>query len=321
MDRYDPRWSDDDSRAPERDGADLSRGARASPDARELTHPDPRDVFVRDLDLPREETRERVFVRERECVDLRGSESRMLATVGAFRVGPAHELRDVFDRPADPRSTDLRHLREAGLVRTVPQAGRGTAVVTLTDRGRDVLERHRSERHHSERHDDARQAFHAGLRKPRELTHDSQVYRAYLRDAERLHEQGMDIRRVILDYELKREYQQFLQERNRGRSDSDGRPDRSPAEIQEWAAQRNLPCNDGHVQFPDARIEYRDVDGHTRWHDIEVTTEHYRGALGASKASSGFSCYRGSGARISAGRGGGRGGRGIDPRLAEEVLR
>src|SRR5690349_12822845 len=98
MDRYDPRWSDDDSRAPDRDGPDLSRGARAAPDARDLTHPDPRDVFVRDLDLPREETRERVFVRERECVDLRGSESRMLAAVGAFRVVPAHELRDVLDR-------------------------------------------------------------------------------------------------------------------------------------------------------------------------------------------------------------------------------
>ena len=60
---------------------------------------------------------------------------------------------------------------------------------------------------------------------PRELTHDAQVYRAYLKDADRLREDGAFIRRVILDNELKREYQQFLQERNRGKSESDGRPD------------------------------------------------------------------------------------------------
>jgi hypothetical protein len=315
MDSYDPRWSDD-PRTPDRDGPELSRGSRGITDTREPDIVDPRDVFVRDLNLPREQTRELVFIREHEYCEMRGSESRILATVGAFRVVPAGDLRDALDRPADPHRTDLRHLREAGLVRTVPIAGRGQAVVTLTNRGRDVLENHRAERSH-----EPRQTFHAGLRKRRELVHDSQVYRAYLREAERLQERGASVRRVTLDYDLKREYQQFLQERNRGRSDSDGRPDRSPEEIQEWARSRDLPYDDGHVRFPDARIEYRDVDGCTRWHDIEVTTEHYRGALGAAKASSGFACYRGSGVRISAGRGGGRGGRGFDPRLAEEMLR
>lgn len=46
---------------------------------------------------------------------LRGSESRTLATVGAFRVVSSRDLRDHRDRPADPRSGDLRHLREEGL--------------------------------------------------------------------------------------------------------------------------------------------------------------------------------------------------------------
>ena len=133
-----------------------------------------------------------------------------------------------------------------------------------------------------------RQEFHAGIRsarhtrfavhRPRELTHDAQVYRAYLRDAERLREDGALIRRVILDHELKREYQQFLQERNRGKSESDGRPDRTPEEIHRWAVEHELPEHDGHVQFPDARIEYEDRDGHLRTLDIEVETLHYRGA-------------------------------------------
>lgn len=65
----------------------------------------------------------------------------------------------------------------------------------------------------------ARQEFHASIRSvrhtrfavhwPRELMHDAQVYRAYLKDAERLREDGAFIRRVVLDHELKREYQQF----------------------------------------------------------------------------------------------------------------
>ena len=86
------------------------------------------------------------------------------------------------------------------------------------------------------------------------MTHDAQVYRVYLTEAERLREEGALIRRIILDNELKRDYQEFLQARNRGRSGSDGRPDRSPDDIHRWAVEHELPDNDGHVQFPDARI-------------------------------------------------------------------
>ncbi|GAC1456447.1 MAG: hypothetical protein PVSMB1_06130 [Gemmatimonadaceae bacterium] len=91
---------------------------------------------------------------------------------------------------------------------------------------RDLLE---STRHNRDAPD--RQAFHAGIQRPRELKHDAQVYRAYLHEAERLREEGANIHRVILDNELKAEYQGFLQERNRDREDSDGRPDRKVEEI------------------------------------------------------------------------------------------
>ena len=53
-------------------------------------------------------------------------------------------------------------------------------VVALTERGRELLDDSGRDR------DGARQAFYAGFVKPRELTHDVQVYRAYLRAAERL---------------------------------------------------------------------------------------------------------------------------------------
>ncbi len=139
------------------------------------------------------------------------------------------------------------------------------------------------------------------------------------------------MRRVVVDYELKREYQRFLQEHNWGRSDSDGRPDRTLEETRSWALAHDLPYQDGHVQFPDVRIEYEDVDGRLRTEDIEVTTIHYRGGRLAAKAAAGFNCCRGSGVRIVKGGGGGgygsggrhngsRGGRRFDPRIAEELL-
>ncbi len=237
--------------------------------------------------------------------------------MGAFRVVSASDLRDRADRPADPRRRDLRHLSEAGLVRTVTLDGRREPVVVLTDQGRQLLNAHRRDVPQPER-----QAFYAGLRKPREVEHDSQVYRAYLEAADRLDGREARLTRVVLDYELKREYQSFLQERNRDRSDSDGRPDRDSVEIAAWAREHELPYFDDQVHFPDVRIEYEDADGRWRHEDVEVTTVHYRGAHAAAAARSGFSQYRGGSARVFAGSraGGGRRGRATGRGLAEEML-
>ena len=157
----------------------------------------------------------------------------------------------------------------------------------------------------------------AGLRKPRELTHDAKVYRAYQRAEERLRDGGGRVRRVVLDYELKRDYQRFLHERNRGKKDCDGRPDREPEEIARWAREHELPYDDGHVRFPDARIEYEDRDGRSRHEDLEVVTGHYRGAHAGAAAKSGFTCYLSIGCSVG-GRGGGRK---AHPRIIEELLR
>src|SRR5262249_16645814 len=73
-----------------------SRGGLSNPRERERL--EPRDVFTRDLELPSGRERERVWARDSD-VTLRGSEVRTLATVGAFRVVPAGDLRDGQDRP------------------------------------------------------------------------------------------------------------------------------------------------------------------------------------------------------------------------------
>jgi hypothetical protein len=265
---------------------------------------DRRDVFLDGLELPRGPERE-IVIDGNHRYELNGDDSRSLVTVGAFRVVAERDLRDPRDESSEPQDADLRHLRNEGLVQFVALKGRERAV-TLTERGHHLLEAHRRD------HDDMReQAFYAGVSRPRELSHDVQVYRAYLREEARLRDAGAEIRRVVLERELKREYQAWLQESNRGRPDSDGRPERDAREIEAWAREHDLPYFDESVHFPDLRIEY-ELQGRDRHEDVEVVTEHYRGEHAASVARAGFTCY---------GRGSGRsGGQGFDPRVAEDFI-
>src|SRR5512134_2281351 len=290
----DPRWAD------AREGPHRERGGSLDRDPRDLDAVDPRDVFTRGLDLPRGLDREPVSVGDAHY-DLRGSEVRTLATVGAFRVVPIGDLRDQGDRAADLWRGDLEHLQSLRLIRHVASVDRETGrdLVTLTERGRELLESHRSPDH------EPRQAFHAGILRERELTHDAQLQRAYLVAAERLVEQNAHLERVILEQDLRRDYQLFLQEPNRGRADSDGRPARDGDEIRRWAEDHDLPCIDGRVQFPDFQIEYLWPDGRRDIENVEVMTQHYRGAHVTGKARAGFTRFRAIGARV-----GGRTGRG-----------
>src|SRR5437660_12279971 len=128
----DPRW--DDSR--DRDERDRDSRDRVI---------DPRDVFMEWVDLPRGLERELVRDGDHEYT-LRGSESRTLTVVGAFRVASSRDLLDHDGKPTDPRKGDLRHLREQGLIRTIPLDAHHEVAVVLTQRGLDLLESHRRER-------------------------------------------------------------------------------------------------------------------------------------------------------------------------------
>src|SRR3984893_12524157 len=168
---FDPR--DYDSRDRHDDSRDLSRGGRAPGDGRQRDSNDPCDVFMRDLDLPRGHDREHVYDRDRHYT-LRESESRTLSTVGAFRVVSSRDLRGHDGRHGDPRSGDLRRLREQSLIRTIPMEGRKEGAVVLTERGRSLLESHRGDRHQEAPPGVLRRA-----KKPREMEHDAQIYSAY----------------------------------------------------------------------------------------------------------------------------------------------
>ncbi len=309
--RHDPRDTLTHDPAGSLDRARGSRGGRSERDDQAFSD---RDVFVRAVDLPLGDERELLRSRDRiHAID--GSDSRLLATIGAFRVIAERDLDQGHARLASVRE-HLKHLEAEGLLQRT-QVGSRDRVVSLTTQRRELLETHRRERdtgHHT-----GHQAFYAGVRKPRELSHDSQVYPAYARAEARLRDAGGRVRRVVLDYEFKRDYQRFLQARSRGRKDHDGRPDREPEEIRLWAREHDLPYFDDAVHFPNLRIEYDDRDGQLRREDVEVTTAHYRGAHAAATARCGFAQYRSHGS-FAGGRGGGRRGAPPRTRLAEELL-
>ena len=288
---FDPR---DDAR--HREGGDGRARAYEERDRDDL---DPRDGLMRDVDLPQGDERELVLDRGR-VYDLNGEDSRSLAAVGVFRVVREHDL------DTDPETVE--HLRGERLVETV-DLGDGERGLTLTREGRDLLDAHSLNRD-----GEPSQAFYEGVSRERELNHDSHLYSTYRQEEARLRDEhgGLEVRRVVLEQDLKREYQEFLQEHNRGRADSDGRPDRDEHEIRAWARDHDLPYFDGQVHFPDYRIEY-EVDGRELHQDVELFTPHYRGAHAAGHSKAGFQIY------VVGSRGGG--GRSVPrPRGAEEFL-
>ena len=267
------------------------------------------DVPIEGLALPRGDHREAVEHRDR-VYHLRGSESRILEIVGTFRVVPATDLMDGRSS-SDAFKEDLRRLSTQGLIErhTIPINRDATRVVVLTRAGKALLDSRRDEASVGRR----QQQYHAGLVKPRELSHDAQLYRLYQAEAGRLEDEGARLTRVILDYELKREYQSFL-----NRPDRPGDTDRQE-DLETFAATAQLPVIDGHLELPDLRIEYETADGRVAYRDLELVTEHYSRAQLAGKGRAGFGLYRAAGA--GRGRGGTTrtGGTPVDPHHLERL--
>jgi hypothetical protein len=227
-----------------------------------------------------------------------------LATVGTFRVVRAAELQDMRSS-RDAWTGTFRYLREQSLidVKTITINREPTAVAVLTRAGKSLLDAHRD--HAGDREP---QAFHAGLVKPRELAHDAQLYRLFQAEAARIEADGGRVERVLLDYELKRDYQTFLNRPTIGADRGD--------DVAAFAAAHDLPVIDGHLELPDLRIEYESPDGVLQHRDVELVTEHYSRAQLAGKARAGFALYRAAGSR---GRGGSArtGGTPFDPHHLE----
>jgi hypothetical protein len=228
--------------------------------------------------------------------------------LGRFRVIRTHDLAEtIYDGKQRKLDEDIGYLRSKGLVETkqVNLRRDGTRrqidrveVATLNRDGRAWLKK-RGEVPQG-------QTVYYGFVKPREIEHDSLIYRAYRDAAQRIERDGGTNLRVNVDYEIKADVQKDIYRARKAD------PKRDMSDIkQEVAAKHSLPFVDGKIQIPDARIEFdRKVDdarsqepdqgSRTGGHeDIEVLTAAYRRGHLRAKAQAGFRSYASSADRSS----------------------
>jgi hypothetical protein len=234
-------------------------------------------------------------------LELRPEEKQLLTETGRFRVVRTADVREsLYHGKSSALDNDLRYLRDKGLIETsrvnLRRDGRRRSierveVVTLTREGRSFLIKD------GDLPKD--QKVYAGLVKPREVEHDSQIYRAYRKEAERIEGNGGTNLRVRLDYEIKADVQKAIYRERKAD------PTREMADIKEQVArQSDLPFVDGGIQIPDARIEYdlphendqdpsldQDQGSRTGHEDIEILTAAYHAGHLRSKAQAGFRNY------------------------------
>lgn len=222
-------------------------------------------------------------------ISLRAEELTMLSAVARFRVIATRDLADtVYGGRESLLERDVAFLKEHGLVvvdavRSRRDGRRGTTesieVVTLSRLGRDLV------RQTAGLSKD--QTLYSGLVKPREVEHDTQIYRAYLKEAERIARSGGTNLCVQLDFELKAKVQKAIYAQRKAD------PDRDLEEVKQQVAQaHDLPFVNGGIQIPDARIVYDlDQGSRTGHQDIEVLTAAYRPGHLRNKVQAGFHLY------------------------------
>ena len=274
-----PRFLDDHIRH-------LAFATRTGPESLEASRPKPedqdRDVFspaIRypELDrLPQDENCLPAHDHQRYL--LRQSEIYTMAEAGKFRAVSFEDLEKyVYSGDREMMVRDLSNLERQGLIRRsrarYPDPIR---VVTLTRQGekfmREVLKENEQE-------------LYSGLKKVRELRHDTALYEVYQAKAQEIEEAGGKIKRVVLDYELKRKLNRDLNKVK----DSDSFRRRQAQRRHRPEAWRAVV--QGQFVVPDVRIEYEDRDGNECRVDLEYLTETYRQGDISAKAQAGFSLY------------------------------
>jgi ABC-type phosphate transport system auxiliary subunit len=175
-------------------------------------------------------------------------------------------------------SRDLANLQKQGLVqRNSSHYPKPLQVITLTRNGQKFM-------HHVFK--ESSQEFYSGIKKVRELRHDTALYEMYQAKAREIEEAGGKIKRVILDYELKRKVNRELQ-RGKNLDDSE-----QAARIKQELSQRHaVPLVNGTFVVPDVRVEYEDREGNESRVDLEYLTETYRHGDLSAKAQAGFALY------------------------------
>jgi hypothetical protein len=230
-------------------------------------------------------------------LDLRLEERQLLREAARFRVVRTADLCEaLYNGKSRLLEQDLVYLRKQGLVEThyVNLCGdrqrrriERVEVVSLTKAGLSRLI--------SQWELPKDQRGYAGLVRRGQIEHDSQIYRAYRKEAAKIMEKGGANLRVMLDFEIQSQVWKTINAEHKAD------PQRDLSEIKQQVAERfELPFIDGTIQIPDARIEYdlprnrnQEIDpvSRTGHQDIEVLTASYAAGYLRSKMRAGFRNY------------------------------
>jgi hypothetical protein len=261
---------------------------------------EPRNDAEREAEIRSDERRPQPpLSREHQALTFRGhsyflseAERETMREIGRFRTVAVEDLeRHRYEGKSGAMRQDLSSLRAQALVQlrnvwSGPKSQK-LAVLVLTKEGRELLKEHGR--------DVSDQMFHSGLVKTRELRHDAAIYRMFQAEKNQIERAGGCVRRVVLDYELKKKVYSPLAKAKQ-------LPPLEYARKQaEVAKQNGLAVIDGKIPLPDLRIEYETQDGDLARVDLELATGHYHGSSLAEKAGAGFKMYAadGSGSRLS----------------------
>ncbi len=236
-----------------------------------------------------------------------------LQDVGLYRCASHRHLVDThFDGNRFAAAKGIERLIRSGAMQEHrargPNGGHFT-LYTLTKAGAALAQRLAVKRGL-----DPNQRAWSGMVKHREAAHDADVAKACRKEIEALTARGARLRRILIDAELKGilAKQSETARVRKGKEEAD-RARRKAAE------ELHLPCDDrGHVQIPDAQIQYVDEAGNPGRVNVEVASDHYREGSVKAKSAGGFSMHGGKGGQApntrtslsSLGGGGGRRGGG-----------
>ena len=246
----------------------------------EFRHPESRSRDVREprpKELPPRGSRAALYDRYRSY-ELRESEIQTLADLGKFRVINTDDLaRHGYGGDKRRMEQEITSLVRQGLVEEKQveiSLSKSTRMFTLTKAGRRLMQGSGRLRNDQE--------IYSGFVKPREAKHDAELYRVYQREEDRIERRGGRVRRVLLDFELKKKVNRDLARLGLEKDDSDKKGD--------IAERYGLRVVHGRIPVPDLQIEYEMPESIARV-NLELTTGDYRPRQLADKARAGFTLY------------------------------
>ena len=261
------------------DPRDLASDPRTRPEAR------PRRDHAKEREQRQRDGHRREYDPRTERKNFQDRADRAVADVGMYRSVAYRDLAEAHfeGHPYAARRGVDRMVRSGHVREHTAQGPQGGSykVLTLTERGVE-----RAERVARDQGLDKQQKAWSGIVKHGELQHDVAVFRAARIEQVKLLEQGATIKRVRIDAELKREIARAT-ETARAR----GGKDAADAARFEAAEALGLPVKDGRVEYPDAQLDYHDVEGRSGRVNVEVATEHYSTKSITAKAAAGFAVH------------------------------